>query len=112
MLWKPAGKEWAPLSKSMRPSDKKLASALRLAGLEGMAKRAEQGEWNDFFGTHATPQVDLVVELSKRRSREVRIAGHFDATKEEAMQWAQSKEGREVITYIQQRGDLNNEAST
>lgn len=77
MLWKPAGKEWAPLSKSMRPSDKKLASALRLAG---MAKRAEQGEWNDFFGTHATPQVDLVVELSKRRSREVRIAGHFDAT--------------------------------
>lgn len=71
MLWKPAGKEWAPLSKSMRPSDKKLASALRLAG---MAKRAEQGEWND------TPQVDLVVELSKRRSREVRIAGHFDAT--------------------------------
>lgn len=58
-------------SVQMRPSDKKLASALRLAG---MAKRAEQGEWND------TPQVDLVVELSKRRSREVRIAGHFDAT--------------------------------
>lgn len=87
----------------MRASDAKLAAALREAGLPDMAARAEQGEWNDFFGKHGLPQLALIAELKEVDTSAARIVidrvcnGDFDAGKEESDEWAASPEGQEAF---------------
>lgn len=86
-----------------RPSDVKLADALREAGLEGMADRAEAGEFNDYFSQHhATPKMALVKILAESElpaaeaiARRVMV-GDFDSDKDEAQEWYKSPEGQAI----------------
>lgn len=104
----------------MRASDKVLRDALAEAGLTDLAKRAEDGEWNDYFGKHALNMNHLHAELRMRWAQIERDAfagqehpgdvsakirpiaeliarvtnGDFDATKEEAEEWRDSDEGK------------------
>jgi len=87
----------------------KLAAALREIGLDAMADKAATGYWHDFLSPLALPQLDLVIELAKLRSVKANalagrvMAGEFDATKEEAHQWAASPEGRRVVREFKRR---------
>lgn len=92
----------------MRESDRILAEDLREVGLHSMAARAEAGEWNDFFGLHTFPQMELISELVRpsthgggfwtpavRQSLIDRvIQGKYDATPGEADEWAAGPEGQ------------------
>lgn len=95
----------------MESTKSKLAHALRAAGFEQLANRAEQGEFSDFEGPHAVPKVELVGELSRIYKNPVIASvvcqkahviaqqvmrGEFDDTKEEAEAWANSPEGQAV----------------
>lgn len=93
----------------MRASDAKLSAALREAGLWDMATRAEQGEFNEFFGPHELPEIFLVNELAKIATpaamaiRQRVINGEFDAGKEESDEWAASPEGQEAFGRLMKR---------
>lgn len=41
-----------------------LAQELRAAGLEGLAKRAEAGEFHDFLSEHAMPETVLATTMA------------------------------------------------
>jgi hypothetical protein len=93
----------------MRPSDRKLAAALHEAGLEEIAKRAEQGYYNEFFGPLATPELELAAELAKVGSaaalavRARLIEGEFDAGIEESEEWGRSPEGQDAFGRLMRR---------
>ena len=109
----------------MRASDKTLHDALKREGLDDLAERAAAGEWNDYFGKHAMNMNHLAAVLRSRQHaifadlfagdgppnkleveknrlkfegllRRV-MSGDFDATQQEAREWGQSDEGREVF---------------
>jgi hypothetical protein len=46
-----------------RESDAILAADLRALGLDELAQRAENSEWNDYFGELAMPQMALIEEI-------------------------------------------------
>lgn len=81
-----------------RPSDEKLSRALRDAGLEELAQRAEAGEFNDFFTWRTMPKRDLMEALSAAGGNEALMdrvaAGEFDSGQDEAREWYASPEGR------------------
>lgn len=93
----------------MRPSDAKLAAALHEAGLDEMAKRAEQGIYNEFFGPLGTPELVLIDELAKVGSAPALalrlrvIMGEFDAGLEESEEWAASPDGQDAFSRLQGR---------
>lgn len=93
----------------MRPSDAKLAAALREAGLSEMAAKAERGHYNEFFGDLDTPIMDLVRDLGRIGSKEAlalrqrAMAGEFDASKEESEEWAKSPEGQAAFNPMRRR---------
>jgi hypothetical protein len=94
----------------MRASDQVLHDALRDAGFLDLASRAAAGEWNDYFGTHAMPQHDLIHALRARRNaRNTEVVeglvrrimdGDFDGTREESEEWARSPEGRATFNEL------------
>lgn len=90
----------------MRPSDAKLAAALHEAGLLDMAKRAEAGVYNEFFGPLDTPEIVLVGELalagteSALALRQRVINGEFDAGIEESEEWAASPDGQAAMRRL------------
>lgn len=87
----------------MRASDAKLAKALYEAGLPEHAKRAEEGWFNEYFGRFEHPMLTLLHDLviySKDALAERVRNGEFDATMEEADEWANSPEGRETKAMI------------
>lgn len=92
----------------MRASDAKLAAALREAGLPEHAKKAEQGYFNEYFGPLDCPQLTLIHDLvlagtkAAQALRERVMNGEFDATMEEADEWANSPEGREAAEMVAQ----------
>jgi hypothetical protein len=61
-----------------------LAAALRRAGLEDMAVRAERGHYGDFSSPLIAPKMTLVIELERAGTGEARAvaqrvrAGDFD----------------------------------
>lgn len=89
----------------MRASDQVLHDDLLAAGLPQLAARAALGEWNDYFGTHDLPQMDLLEELrgaSKTYAADLAsvnqvisrlIDGRYDGTKAESEEWQASPEG-------------------
>ena len=95
-------------------SSQRLADALRAAGLETMAKRAEQNEFHDFLSDHALPVMRLmqelhyVVRISTHESTRIAAAniaqrvvdGEFDAGKEESDDWAKSSEGQAAFDEL------------
>jgi hypothetical protein len=99
----------------MESTKVRLAHALRSAGFEQLANRAEQGEFSDYEGPHITPKVELVGELSKIYKNNSLAAatcqmahniasqvmrGEFDDTEEEARAWEQSPEGQATIRKL------------
>ena len=98
----------------MRASDEKLAASLLDAGLITMSKVAERGYYNDFFSPLAAPSLQLMRDLDvvlgmvpsyEQKAKIQRIIerhkdGEFDATKEEAEEWAASAEGRETLSSL------------
>jgi hypothetical protein len=93
----------------MRASDAKLAAALREAGLDELAKRAERGYYNDFFSPLDMPALVLAADLAKAGSKEAlalrerHMAGEFDASKEESDEWAQGPEGQDAFRRLMGR---------
>jgi len=95
-------------------TSQKLADALRHAGLETLAKRAEQDEFHDFLSPHDMPTVTLANELvaiihgkvpgtmqdAARTVRNRLINGDFDASTEESDEWAASPEGQATIRRL------------
>lgn len=79
----------------------RLAQALREAGLREMAAKAEKGQYDDFLSPNIQPIMDLVDELqavgtpAAMELYRQAMAGEFDATQEEADEWARSEEGQQ-----------------
>jgi len=93
----------------MRPSDAKLAAALHEAGIEDLAKLAEDGYYNEFFGPLDLPELALVHDLQKVGTKEALalrlrvINGDFDAGKEESEEWAKSADGQDAFRRLIER---------
>jgi hypothetical protein len=81
----------------------RLAAALREIKLDGLAKRAEKGQFDDFLSPHSMPIHLLAYELAQVATPEALalrrrvVNGDFDATPEESEAWANSPEGRAAI---------------
>lgn len=92
-------------TKKMHTKDK-LAEALRGIGLEDMALKAANGDYDDFIADSATPITDLVNDLAKVGSvealalRKRAIEGEFDGTKEESDAWASSPDGQDAFRML------------
>jgi hypothetical protein len=93
----------------VRKSDRVLGQDLREAGLPALAERAEASEWNDYFSPHYFPQHELIAALRAEitLANVVRktlignvVRGKYDATREEADEWAASPEGQDVFGQI------------
>ena len=86
-------------------------------GFPGLAKRAREGHFDDFFAPAEVADgleiVRLVRELEGkarvvRKAHRVRVrevidavkAGEFDATKEESDRWAASKDGQDAMRML------------
>jgi len=95
-------------------SSQVLADALRAAGLEELAQRAELDEFHDYLSPHDLPAIVLGIELAaiahhdlpigvKLAAHEIRLRhlnGDFDATEEESDEWAASPEGQEIFARL------------
>lgn len=92
-----------------------LADALRSAGFEDLAKRAEADEFHDFLSSDALCSITLDNELLKiicdqrvppgqrfaaTMLRERHHDGEFDASVEESDEWAESVEGRDAYRRL------------
>lgn len=86
-----------------------LANELRAVGLTEMADRAAKGWYHDYISPLDAPAITLADDLavaakndSPQRAailklRQRHLDGDFDATKEEADDWAKSPEGQETF---------------
>jgi hypothetical protein len=80
-----------------------LAEALAEAGLPDMAARAREGYYHDFLSPLASPALQLAEDLraagtpAARALRERHLEGKFDASDDEANEWAASIEGQEIF---------------
>ncbi len=90
----------------MRASDKKLSMALREAGLDELAIRAERGHYNEFFGPLDTPTMQLAEDLARAGTpqamtlRQLVLHGEFDAGEEESEEWAASPAGQAAFGLL------------
>jgi hypothetical protein len=91
----------------------KLAAALRAVGLNEMADQAATGYYHDFLSPLALPEIVLVNQLNiealklpvQQRTpilelRQRVIDGDFDASEEEADEWANSQEGQDTFRSL------------
>lgn len=83
----------------------RLSEALEEAGLRRLAVRARAHEFHDFLSPHPLPATALAEELAEfGTGAEAFIArvreGEFDASKEEADQWAASPEGQAIMKNL------------
>lgn len=87
----------------------KLAAALRKAGLNEMAGKAEAGYYHDFLSPLDTPCIQLAADLAEAGTREAmalrarHLNGEFDASREESNHWAASPEGQEAYRRLLSR---------
>ena len=94
------------------PSSAKLAAALRAVGLESIAVDAEADKYHDYKSDIPFPAITLVHRLHAAALtypgmapailslRERVKQGEFDATAEEAQEWAESPEGEETFRKL------------
>ncbi len=79
------------------------ASPENAAKYEGLAARAETGEFDDYADTYVCPITALHLILLKMGFTKfaARVAnGEFDATKEESDAWARSPQGQEAAKQL------------
>jgi hypothetical protein len=86
-------------------SSQKLADALRSAGFEELAQRAELDEFHDYKSPHDLPAMALNIELTALGPKATPIRqkflnGDFDATDEESDEWAASPEGQDAFARL------------
>lgn len=95
----------------MRTRDRLAAELRRVAAVsaehadkyETFAKRAENGEFDDYADTYVCPITQLYSELMAAGFTKfaARVAnGEFDATKEESDEWARSPSGQEAASHL------------
>lgn len=96
----------------MRTRDKLAAELRKIAAIasqenagkyEAFAKRAETGEFDDYADTYACPITQLYSELNAAGLTKFAgrvAAGEFDATKEEAEEWARSPSGQDAAKHL------------
>ena len=91
-----------------------LADALREAGFEQLAKRAELDEFHDYLSPHDLPEMMLDLELiaiikgtlsplARARAQEIRDRHHrgeFDADLKESDEWAASEDGQDAFRRL------------
>lgn len=80
-----------------------IASPPNAAKYEAFAERAETGEFDDYGDTYVFPITQLYTELLAAGFTKFakRVAdGEFDATAEEADEWARSPSGQEVAKHL------------
>ncbi len=95
------------LSQTEHTKDK-LAGALREAGLEEMAKKAEAGYYHDFLSPLDAPCLQLMQDLREVSANNPKVPelmrrhcnGEFDASKEESDEWAASLEGQDTFRRL------------
>jgi hypothetical protein len=85
-------------------STEKLVAALKEAGApSGMIRDAENNQFHDFKSDSATPIADLI-QLARAYSlndiAQRTIDGEFDATPEEAEEWAASEDGQKAFAMF------------
>lgn len=85
----------------------KLSAAIREVATEQrhhrMADKAAAGYYDDFSGQLATPIMQLVKDARQfglHTIAERAMAGDFDATKEEADEWARSPEAQRIASEL------------
>lgn len=85
----------------------RLAAAIRSAATERrhhrLAERASTGEFADYSDAHACPITEchrLCRQYGLHDIAERLAAGEFDATKEEADEWARSPSGQEIAKEL------------
>lgn len=96
-------------------TSKRLATVLRVAGLEKLAQRAEADEFHDYLSPHAAPGMELDLELANimndpsrslrsraaaKAIREQHHAGKFDADARESEEWARSQDGQDAMRRL------------
>jgi hypothetical protein len=95
-----------------------LVDALREAGFEQLAKRAELDEFHDYLSPHDLPDLMLDMELlaiiksaMSEGARQKAIAirerhhrGEFDADLKESDEWAASEDGQETFKMLINNG--------
>lgn len=80
-----------------------IATPEHAALYERFAKRAETGEFSDYGDKYVCPITQLFTELMAAGFKKFagRVAnGEFDATKEEADEWARSPSGQEIAKEL------------
>jgi hypothetical protein len=90
-----------------------LADALRAAGFDSLAQRAEADEFHDFLSPHTFPEMQLdaaLVELIQSETGDRKTSalairsrhhnGEFDASNEESDDWAASAEGQAAFNEL------------
>lgn len=86
-----------------------LARELRLAGLEEMAKRADEGYYHDYLSPLAMPCQQLAIDLQGVGTKAAlallqrHMDGEFDASLEESDDWAKSPEGQQAFGALLKR---------
>lgn len=90
-----------------RPATERLVEALLAAGLDRMdpmARRAEDGEYDDFKSRRFELPIHALVAHARVRGLhdivQRAIAGEFDAAPWESEQWANSPEGRATMRSV------------
>lgn len=94
-------------------TSQKLADALRKAGMEELAIRAEHDEFHDYLSPHDLPDLMLDLELTaiiasghEEKMREAEAlrnrhhAGEFDADMVESDEWAASPDGKAAFSLL------------
>lgn len=88
----------------MTGTTEKLVAALKEAGApSGMIREAEADQFHDFRSDSATPVHDLVEMARTYNLTDIAnraIAGEFDATREDAEEWAKGAEGQKILSEI------------
>ncbi len=77
-----------------------LAQELRKAGLDAMADKAAEGYYHDYLSPLALPASQLMDDLKAAGADDLikrHLNGDFDATFDEADEWAKSEEGSEML---------------
>lgn len=91
--------------KPMHTKDK-LAQALEEANCGAMATLAREGFYHDFLSPLAAPATQLMADLRAMNTPAsmalcLRVqSGDFDATDEEAQEWANQPENKRVIDWL------------
>jgi hypothetical protein len=86
-----------------RSTTRLVAALLKVGAPDDLVAAALQGAFHDFKSPSATPIIDLVQECERHGLSGIAAAaraGEFDATREEADEWAASADGQATFRQL------------